>query len=150
MKSTIPYTLAVLVLSAPLLAVDEVQASPIEERQSLMSDTREALKPLIGMTRGQVAFDAQTVSESLAVFARTAEQAPELFPPGSDSGYDTEARETIWSDRAGFEQAFANFGDAVAEAQAADIQSLEALQPQLQGVLKTCKDCHDSYRIEKD
>lgn len=147
MKRTI---LCALVALAPLAAAADAHNDPIAKRQDLMSDTREALKPLIGMTRGQVAFDAQTVSDSLAVFARTAEQAPAYFPEGSETGGDTEAKATIWSDRAGFEQAFTNFGDAVAKAQAADIQSLETLQPQLQGVLKTCKDCHDNYRIEKD
>lgn len=147
MKSTI---LCALVALLPVTAQADNHGDPIEQRQSLMSDTREALKPLIGMSRGEVAFDARTVSDSLAVFARTAEKGPGLFPPGSETGGDTEARETIWSDRAGFEQAFTNFGEAVAAAQAADIQSLDALQPQLQGVLKTCKGCHDNYRVDKD
>jgi cytochrome c556 len=84
------------------------------------------------------------------VFARTAEAGPDLFPEGSEQGGDTEARETIWTDRDGFNQAFDNFAEAVATAQAADIQSLDALKPQLDGVLKTCKGCHDNYRVEKD
>lgn len=132
------------------LAATADNHDPIAQRQALMEDTRDALRPLIGMTRGEVDFDAETVSNSLAVFATTAEEAPALFPVGSETGGDTEAKMTIWSDRAGFDQAFANFGEAVAAAQAADIQTLEALQPQLQGVLKTCRDCHDGYRVEKD
>ena len=132
------------------LAATADNHDPIAQRQALMEDTRDALRPLIGMTRGEVDFDAETVSNSLAVFASTAEEAPALFPVGSETGGDTEAKMTIWSDRAGFDQAFANFGEAVAAAQAADIQTLEALQPQLQGVLKTCRDCHDGYRVEKD
>jgi cytochrome c556 len=123
---------------------------PIADRQALMEGTRDALRPLIGMTRGQVEFDANTVSESLAVFANTAEEAPSLFPEGSETGGDTEAKATIWSDRAGFDQAFVDFGNAVAAAQEADIQTLEQLQPQLQGVLKTCKGCHDGYRVDDD
>jgi cytochrome c556 len=142
------FTLVTLAL-LPLVAVAD-NHDPIAQRQALMEDTRDALRPLIGMTRGQVDFDAETVSNSLAVFAHTAEKAPALFPEGSETGGDTEAKATIWSDRTGFDQAFANFGEAVAAARAADIQSLEALQPQLQGVLKTCRDCHDSYRVEKD
>ena len=35
---------------------------PIAERQELMEGTRDALRPLIGMTRGQVEFDAAMVS----------------------------------------------------------------------------------------
>jgi cytochrome c556 len=138
-----------LALALPLLALADGH-SPIEQRQDLMEQTRDALKPMIGMTRGQVDFDANTVSESLAVFAMVAEKAPALFPEGSETGFDTEAKETIWSDRAGFEQAFENWANATAEAQAATIDSVETLQPALQGVLKTCKGCHDDYRVEKD
>lgn len=138
-------TLALL----PLVAVAD-NHDPIAQRQALMEDTRDALRPLIGMTRGQVDFDADTVKNSLAVFATTAEEAPALFPVGSERGGDTEAKATIWSDRAGFDHAFNQFGEAVATAQAAGIQSLDQLQPQLQGVLKTCRDCHDGYRVEKD
>lgn len=145
MKRTVLLALAL----APLVVVADGH-DPIAQRQDLMSNTREALKPLIGMTRGQVDFDAQTVSDSLAVWAETAEKAPALFPEGSETGGDTEAKATIWSDRAGFDQRFQDFADAVASAQAADITTLEALGPQLQGVLKTCKGCHDNYRVEKD
>lgn len=142
--------IALLTLVLLPISVVADNHDPIAQRQALMEDTRDALRPLIGMTREKVDFDAATVSASLAVFATTAEQAPSLFPEGSETGGDTEAKATIWSDRAGFDQAFVDFGEAVAAAQAADIQSLEQLQPQLQGVLKTCRDCHDGYRVEKD
>lgn len=138
-----------LAATLPLVVVADGH-DPIAERQSLMSDTRDALRPLIGMTRGQVDFDADTVTQSLAVFANTSEKARDLFPVGTESGGDTEAKETVWSDPEGFQQGFVAFSAAVADAQAADIQSLEALQPQLQAVLKTCRDCHDGYRIEKE
>lgn len=141
--------LALCVLVLPLLAIADGD-SPIEQRQHLMEQTRDALKPLIGMTRGQVDFNATTVTESLAVFANTAEEAPNYFPPGSETGFDTEAKATIWTDRAGFDTAFIKFAAAVEEAQDANIDSAETLQPALQGILKTCKGCHDDYRVEKD
>ncbi|MEM1411347.1 MAG: cytochrome c [Pseudomonadota bacterium] len=134
---------------APLAAVAD-EHDPIAERQSLMSDTRDALRPLIGMTRGRVDFDAETVEQSLAVFANTSEMSRDLFPIGTESGGETEAKDTIWSDPEGFQQGFVAFSEAVASAQAANIQSVEELQPNLQGVLKTCRDCHDGYRIETD
>ena len=140
---------SLLLLIVPLLGQAD-HHDPIAQRQDIMSDTREALKPLVGMARGEVAFDAQTVSDSLAVFAHTADRAPSLFPEGSERGGDTEAKATIWSDRDGFNARFDDFSAAVADARAADIQSLEALQPRLQAVLKTCKGCHDDYRVDKD
>ncbi len=141
--------IALCLLALPMLAIADGD-SPIEQRQHLMEQTRDALKPLIGMTRDQVAFDAATVTQSLAVFEKTAVEALPLFPEGSDSGFDTEAKATIWTDRTGFEMAFMRFGAAVEEAQDADINSVETLQPALQGILKTCKGCHDDFRVEKD
>ena len=95
-------------------------------------------------------FDAEAVQQSLAVFANTSEKARDLFPEGTETGGDTEALPTVWSDAEGFQQGFVDFSAAVAEAQAADIQSVEQLQPQLQGVLATCRDCHKGYRVEQD
>lgn len=138
-----------LLLALPLFVLAD-NHDPIAQRQDLMSNTREALKPLVGMARGEVSFDAQTVNDSLTVFADTAERAPALFPAGSERGGDTEAKATIWSDREGFNARFDDFSGAVAAARAADIQSLDALQPRLQAVLKTCKGCHDDYRVDKD
>ena len=89
-KVTALLSLAVVL---PLLATADGH-DPISQRQALMSDTREALKPLIGMSRGQLDFDAGTVSESLAVFAHTAANAGELFPEGTETGGDTEAKDT--------------------------------------------------------
>ena len=138
-----------LSLALPLLGSAD-DHDIIAKRQDLMSNTREALKPLIGMSRGEVEFDAVTVAESLAVFGNTAEKAGDMFPPGSETGGDTEARATIWTDRDGFNEKLADFGDAVAKAQAAGIDSVDALKPQLQSVLGTCKGCHDDYRVDKD
>lgn len=141
--------LALFALALPLLAIADGD-SPIEQRQELMEQTRDALKPLIGMTRGQVEFDAATVTASLGVFENTAVEALPLFPEGSDSGFDTEAKATIWTDRTGFEMAFMRFGAAVEEAQDANIDSVETLKEPLQAILKTCKGCHDDFRVEKD
>jgi cytochrome c556 len=126
------------------------QANPISERQDMMEDTKNALGPLMDMNRGKRDFDAATVTESLAVFERVAGSYGDLFPPGSETGNDTEARPEIWTDRAGFEQRLVDFGEAVAAAQAANPQSTEELKPVLFGVLKTCKGCHDNYRVDKD
>lgn len=138
-----------LATAVPLVVVADGH-DPIAKRQALMEDTRDALRPLIGMVRGQADFSADTVEQSLAVFANTAEKARDLFPEGTETGGDTEAKATIWSDPEGFQQGFVNFSAAVADAQAADIQTLEQLQPQLQAVLNTCRECHDGYRVEKE
>lgn len=123
---------------------------PIGQRQELMGETREALKPMVKMVRGEIEFDAAMVADGLRTMQHTAETAGGLFPPGSESGGDTEARSTIWSDRVGFEQALADYAAAVETAIAAAPQSAEALQAVLGGITRGCKGCHDGYRVDDD
>jgi cytochrome c556 len=123
---------------------------PIAQREELMEETREAIKPLGAMAKGEREFDAAVVQASLQTFRHTAELFGGLFPEGTETGGGTEAKSTIWSDRAGFEQALADFSQAVDAGIAADPQSVEQLKPVLGSIGKTCKGCHDGYRIEEE
>jgi cytochrome c556 len=127
-----------------------VEPDPINERHEMMEDTRDALKPMAQMVKGERAFDATTVSAGLATMQHTAEHFGGLFPPGSESGGNTEAKPEIWTDREGFEQAQAKFAAAVEQAVAGDPQSAEALKPLLGGITKTCKACHEKYRLQDE
>jgi cytochrome c556 len=73
----------------------------------------------------------------------------DLFPVGTETGMDTEAAPAIWEDRAGFEEALANFRAAVESAIDANPMTLEDAKPTVGPVFQTCKGCHDTYRIEK-
>lgn len=123
---------------------------PIQQRHELMEDTRDALKPMVKMVRGEMDFDAVLVEQGLKTMQHTANTAGGLFPPGSETGGDTEAKSTIWTDRAGFEQALDDYAVAVEAAIAAAPQSAGELQVVLGGITKTCKGCHDGYRVEKE
>jgi cytochrome c556 len=71
---------------------------------------------------------------------------PALFPPGSDTG-NTRALPTVWSDRAGFEQANANMVTALGALRAAaasgDVAATTAAFGQAGA---TCGACHRPYR----
>ena len=146
-KSLLPVALSLCLLPA---AVPADNHDPIAKRQDIMEQVRDAVKPLSAMNKGEMDFDAATVVESLETFAMAAEKFGGLFPPGSDTGGNTEAKGTIWTDRAGFEARLADFGDAVKAAQESNPQSLEEFKPVFLSVVKNCKDCHDGYRVEKD
>jgi cytochrome c556 len=70
-----------------------------------------------------------------------------LFPEGSEGG---EAAPAIWEDRAGFDEALAQWRDAIAAAQEAAPASLDDAGPVLGPVFNACKNCHDTYRIEEE
>ena len=138
--------LALLFLVPGAWAAGSVQ----EERHELMESGKDAAKPIGAMMKGEQAFDAAIVMESFGVWEHVAATAGDLFPPGSETGYDTEARDTIWTDREGFNAALKNFADAVDAAIEAAPQDLDALNAAAGPVFKACKGCHENYRVEKE
>lgn len=141
----------VLAAAAAGFAVTGVAGiDPIEKRHELMESVGKAAKPVGKMFKGEMEYDAAVVSESLHTWKKVSQLFGRLFPEGSQTGGETEAAPAIWEDRAGFEQALANFGDAVDAAIEANPQTLDAAKATVGPVFKTCKGCHDEYRIEKD
>ena len=139
------------ILSSVFIATVAFAGSdPIKERQHLMEETRDAAKVVGGMLKGNTEFDAEAAMAALKTWKNTATKAGDLFPEGSETGHDTEAKSTIWSDRAGFDEKMADFNTAVDVAIAAKPDTLEALKPVAGPIFDTCKGCHDGYRVEKD
>jgi cytochrome c556 len=143
-----PFRVALLGLAATFAFACAAGESPQHERHELMESVGKAAKPIGKMLKGENDFDAAVVMTSLNTFQDVASKFGGLFPPGSETGEDTEAAPAIWEDRAGFDQALANWTDAVAAAIDANPQSLEAMKPVVGPVFKSCKGCHDTYRIE--
>ena len=142
--------LIVLVVSFALLfpavagAVDSVQ----EQRHDLMEDVGGAAKKIGKMLKGEAPFDADVANQSLKTWMEAPEVFGLLFPDGSETGFDTEAKSTIWTDREGFNSQLALFEERARAAVAAEPQDLEALQAAAGPVFKVCKSCHEDYRVE--
>lgn len=135
----------VLIFSHLVFASDK---APQQLRQDVMKDVRQAAKPVGNMLRGNEDYDAATVMASLEVFSEAAAKYGDLFPQGSESGFETEAAPAIWEDRAGFDKALAAFADATSLALESAPQTLDEARETVSPVFKTCKGCHDNYRIE--
>lgn len=136
--------LALLISSVALAGSD-----PILKRQQLMEDTKDAAQVIGGMLKKKQKFDAEAAMEAFKVWQNTATEAGDLFPDGSGTGHETEAKLTIWTDRDGFNEKMADFSSTVDAAIAAQPDSLEALSAAAGPVFKTCKGCHEGYRVEK-
>lgn len=124
--------------------------SPQEQRQALMEKSKDSAKTVGGMLRGKVPFDADTAKAKLEAWIEVSQSFGDLFPEGTETGYETEARWEIWSDRAGFDAKLAEFSEAVSAAASANPQTLDELKAVAQPVFKTCKGCHETYRVEKE
>jgi len=112
-----------------------------------MEGVRDAAKPVGAMLKGEKEFDADTLQESLAVFAKAADKLGGLVPEGSSGG---EASPAIWDDPDGFSAAIKKWKDTTAAAIDAAPQTLDAARPVMKPVMANCKSCHEDYRIEDD
>jgi cytochrome c556 len=138
-----------ILLALSISSIALAGSDPILERQQLMEDTRDAAKLIGGMLKQKQPFDADAAMQGFKVWQKTATEAGDLFPDGSGTGHDTEAKVTIWTDRDGFNEKMADFNTAVDAAIAAKPDSVEALNTAAGPVFKTCKGCHEGYRVEK-
>ena len=69
--------------------------TPQEARHELMEDVGEAAKPVGKMLKGERTFDAAIVMKSFRTWSNAAGIFGDLFPEGSESGYETEAKDSI-------------------------------------------------------
>lgn len=141
--------LTVCAMAAASLTLAESD-DPRHERHELMEDVRDAAKPVGQMLRGELEFDADVVMASLETWHAASLVFGDLFPEGTDTGMKTRAAPAIWEDRAGFEATLVRWREAIESAQAAAPTTLEEGRPVLGPVFKTCKGCHDTYRIEEE
>jgi len=138
--------LALLLIVPNVWSSESVQ----EERHELMESAKEAAKPVGGMLKGEVDFNAAIVMESFGTWDHVAATAGSLFPEGSETGHDTRAKPAVWTDREGFDAEMETFSRAVSSAIEAAPQDLEALKAAAGPIFKSCKSCHETYRAEKD
>lgn len=120
------------------------QGDPVRQRQDLMKSNQEQMRFVTGMSRGQVAFDANGARRALQNIAQNASAIPSLFPPGSQEG-KTDALPAIWERKADFDARAAKLGQDAAAAQAA-VTDQASLQAAIQRVGQNCGGCHESYR----
>ena len=95
--------------------------------------------------------DVKKYADAAKALADYAAVIPSLFPLGTETGGDTHALPKIWSDRAGFEKAAADYRAAAktlaAKASAGDTEGFAAA---FQAMGKTCGACHRAFRAKYD
>ena len=94
--------------------------------------------------------EAKSQGYSAAVLAKWAKALPRMFPAGTGEG-ETSVRSqallAVWRDRAGFDQAAANYAAATARLAAlAGANDTEGFTKQLEEVNQACGACHARYK----
>ena len=72
---------------------------------------------------------------------------PTMFPDGTQMGHDTKAKPEVWTDRAGFEKAAADFSTAAEKlATLAEADDKAGFAAQFKETTAACGGCHRPYR----
>jgi len=94
--------------------------------------------------------EAKTQGYPAAALAKWAKALPRMFPPGTGKGEtsaNTQALPAIWRNRAGFDRAAANYGEATARLAAlAAANDTPGFTKQLEEVNQACGLCHAVYK----
>ncbi len=124
-------------------------ADAVTDRQAAMKEAKQNFKPLVGMVKGKVPFDAATVKKNAMAIAAALEKAKKLFPEGSEKGEkDSRAKPEIWMMKDEFNAAFdKSIRLARAIEGAGDVNALKGAVMALGG--DGCKACHKKFRLPK-
>ncbi len=134
---------AVLAMGAATAAL--AQGNVIAERRAGLKRMGEHLTAMkvVADARGPGTQFVGTIEEMIAFY----QGLPGRFPPGTESGGETKALPTIWSDPVGFSGASA---DTVSKLTALRVAAAggdgAAFQTAWQAVGPTCGACHRTYR----
>ena len=122
----------------------------VMQRMEAMKEISNSMKSISAMVKGEAAFDGAVVEASASVIAEHAKHMPHMFPEGS-LDKPTEALPVIWTQWDRFTEIASGLNtDALALAEAAKTaSSAKDILPQLGAVGKSCKACHQDYRLAK-
>lgn len=128
----------------------DTEDNAIASRQGFMKLVIWNAGPLFGMAKGNVAYDAETAAAHAANLSALSQYSfPALFLPGTsmvDRPGKTCALAAISVDTAKFEQAFKDFGAAIAVLGDAASKGQPALAAAVGGMGKACGGCHKPFR----
>lgn len=149
-KSIVLAGMSVLAATAVLLSgVAIAQQDAIATRKAAMKDVGGATKASVQMIKGEIPFDAAKAKASADTIANGWAAFAKQFPKGTETGGETTAAPKIWETFADFDEKGKKMAAEAAKASAAAGQGLEAFKTAFGEVTKSCKSCHDDYRVKK-
>ena len=140
---------SVALTTTPALAVDSA-ASAIEARKAIFKRMESNMRPLAAIARGRAPADKATMERHSAAIASAARQISGAFRTNTaSSSVETEAKDSIWSNKADFDAKAARLVTASNTlSTAASSGDAARFRTALVAVGQACKDCHDSYRTK--
>lgn len=132
-------------LAGAALAHQGVKDPQVKARMDLMAEIKEATRGLGNMARGKAEFDPATAADLKATLERLSREVEPAFEAPADDP-TSEALPVIWEDPDAFSRTAEEMAEAAAELR---VRSREGLQASFAALAKSCRSCHESYRIDK-
>ena len=120
----------------------------VKKRQNAMQQVREAIKVLFPMAKGKTDYDDFVVISMLDQMLNAAKPYASYFPIEQELVAHSEAAETIWTDRSGFNQSVKKFIDDIEFALNAEPENLDDFKPMFAKITNNCQSCHQVYRMK--
>jgi cytochrome c556 len=144
---------AVVLVSSSAVLGDPIEDA-VKARQGFFTMLSANMGPLSGMAKAELDYDEATAAMHASNIEVLSQYAlPMHFPEGSstdDLGTASGAKSKIWSNLEDFKQKFADFQKAAEGAGESVKGGKSNVGPVVQGLGKTCKSCHDEYRVKND
>lgn len=119
----------------------------IKYRQSIFTALRWHFGAMGAMVRGKAEYDADQFSHHATQLAALTRMPKEGFIEGSDFG-DTDAKDELWRNLADVNQRFDQLAADADRLLAVSGGSLDDIRGPFNAIGKSCKGCHDKYRID--
>lgn len=120
----------------------------IRYRQSVMNVMGRSFGALAGMAKGEMPYDKEQAVKNAAIVEMMSGLPASAFGPGTDKGAPTKADMKVWSDTEKFKSAYDKMLAEVKKLPAA-AGDAATLKTQVGEVGKTCKSCHDDFRLKR-
>jgi cytochrome c556 len=149
-KTRILGGLSVLAAVAVAASGFAVAQDAIAKRKEIMKAVGGATKAAGQMVKGEAPFDAAKAKAGMDTIATGWSEFAKNFPKGSETGGETTAAPKIWADFTDFDSKGKKMAADAAKAAAAAAQGPDAFKAAFGEVTKSCKGCHEAYRVKKN
>lgn len=149
-KSKVLAGLSVLAGVAVIASGVAVAQDAIAKRKELMKAVGGANKAATQMIKGEIPFDAAKAKAHADTIANGWGEFAKQFPKGSETGGETTAAPKIWESFKDFDDKGKEMAARAAKASAEAAKGIDAFKASFPEVTKSCKGCHDDYRVKKN
>ena len=139
------FTVLIYVFSLSFIYAED---DNIKKRQNAMQQVRESVKVLFPISKGKSDYDDFLVISMLDQMLNAAKPYASYFPIEQEAVTHSEAAETIWTDRSGFNQSINKFIDDIEFALNAEPENLDDFKPMFAKITNNCQSCHQVYRMK--